>query len=208
MIICCSSKGCACEKGRRKIAAIRRGSSCGVSQWFSGRTKGGALATKLLFADENGRVYEHPHLLALVRGGLPMEAPSPLPEHASLSVLPGRRPLGFDRASGRTEELSEVRLGRRTVRPSAVAAVLPPGWTRTELPAFRKLSIAPLLPQWAYTAAAWDDERGCHVAWALHTDRRTHWDPSTHSTRELPRLVEERLARDKNPLLRQLAKCA
>jgi len=166
------------------------------------------LATKLLFADENGRVYEHPHLLALVRGGLPMEAPSPLPEHASLSVLPGRRPLGLDPVSGRTQELSEVRLGRRTVRPSAVAAVLPPGWTRTELPAFRKLSIAPLLPQWAYTAAAWDDERGCHVAWALHTDRRTHWDPSTHSTRELPRLVEERLANDENPLLRQLAKCA
>ncbi|MGE5047129.1 MAG: radical SAM protein [Deltaproteobacteria bacterium] len=166
------------------------------------------MATKLLFADENGRVYEHPRLLALVRGGLPLDAPAPLPQHASLSVLPGRRPLGLDPESGRPVELSEVRVGRRTVRPRAVAAVLPPGWTRTELPAFRKLSIAPVLPQWAYTAAAWDDERHCHVAWALHTDRRRHWDPAAHSTPDLPQLVEERLARDDNPLLRQLSKCA
>jgi wyosine [tRNA(Phe)-imidazoG37] synthetase (radical SAM superfamily) len=179
-----------------------------ASRRAGGATKGGALATKLLFADEGGRVYEHPHLLALVRGGLPLQVPAPLPRHASLSVLPGRRPLGWDPACGRPLELDEVRLGRRTVRPSAVAAVLPPGWTRTELPAFRKLSIAPLLPQWAYTAAAWDDERQCHVAWALHTDKRRHWDPATHSTPDLPRLVQERLARDDDPLLQQLSRCA
>ena len=163
---------------------------------------------KLLFADEAGRVYEHPELLALVHGGLPLEAPTPLPQHASLSVLPGRRPLGFDPASGKAVELSEVRVGRKLVKPSAAAAVLPPGWTRTELPAFRKLAIAPVLPQWAYTAAAWDEQRGVHVAWALHTDKRRHWDPATHSTKELPRLVQERLARDDNPLLRQLSTCA
>ena len=163
---------------------------------------------KLLFADERGRVYEHPELLAAVRGGLPLEAPRSLPVHATLAALPGRRPLGVDPARGEMVELSEVRIGRRTVRPSAVAAVLPPGWTRTELPAFRKLAVAPLLPQWAYTAAAWDEGSGRHVAWALHTDRRTHWDPATHSTPELPALVEARLARDDNPLLRQLARCA
>lgn len=163
---------------------------------------------KLLFADEKGQVFEHPELVALVRGGVPLEAPAPLPGHASLSVLPGRRPVGFDPATGRAVELSEVRVGRRTLKPNAVAAVLPPGWTRTELPAFRKLAIAPLLPQWAYTAAAWDDERQCHVAWALHTDRRTHWDPATHSTPDLSGLIQERLAGDDNPLLRQLAKCA
>jgi len=163
---------------------------------------------KLLFADSTGRVYEHPQLLALVRGGVPLEEPAPLPAHATLAALPGRRPVGFDPATGRTIELSEVRIGRRTVRPSAVAAVLPPGWTRSELLAFRRLPIAPVLPQWAYTAAAWDDRRGCHVAWALHTDRRRHWDPATHSTPDLPGRIEQRLAADDNPLLHQLAKCA
>jgi molybdenum cofactor biosynthesis enzyme MoaA len=160
---------------------------------------------KLLFADESGRVYEHPELRALVREGA--DAPSPLPAHATLASLPGRRPLGVDSA-GAVVELREVRLGRRVVKPLAVAAVLPPGWTRSELPAFRKSAIAPILPQWAYTAAAWDSGAQRHVAWAVQTDRRTHWDPATHSTPELADLVQERLARDENPLLKQLAKCA
>jgi pyruvate-formate lyase-activating enzyme len=167
---------------------------------------------KLLFADEMGNVFEHPELLALVRdklsAALPAEPGRPLPEHASLAVLPGRRPLGFDPSQGRIVELSEIKLGRKVIRPSAVAAVLPPGFTRSELPAFRKLAIAPILPQWAYTAAAWDDELQCHVAWAMHTDKRTHWDPATHSTPDLPGLVKARLERDGNPLLKQLAKCA
>ena len=147
-------------------------------------------------------------LLALARDGRPLEEPAPVPPHSTLAALPGRRPVGLDPSSGRVIELSEVRIGRRVVRPSAVAAVLPPGWTRTELPAFRKSALAPVLPQWAYTAAAWDDRRGCHVAWALHTDRRRHWDPATHSTPDLPGRIEARLAADDNPLLRQLAKCA
>jgi pyruvate-formate lyase-activating enzyme len=163
---------------------------------------------KLLFADESGQVYEHPELLALAREGLPLDRPVPVPAHATLAALPGRRPLGFDPSSGRVVELGDVRIGRRTVRPRAVAAVLPPGWTRSELPAFRKMAIAPVLPQWAYTAAAFDDERQCHVAWALHTDQRRHWDPATHSTPDLPARIQERLANDGNPLLRQLAKCA
>jgi pyruvate-formate lyase-activating enzyme len=163
---------------------------------------------KLLFADDTGRVYEHPELLALVRGGVAPGSPAPLPAHATLAALPGRRPLGLDPSSGRIVELSQARIGRRTVRPSAVAAVLPPGWTRCELPAFRKMAIAPVLPQWAYTAAAWDDEQGRQVAWALHTDKRSHWDPAAHSTPDLPGRVQARLARDDNPLLRQLAKCA
>jgi pyruvate-formate lyase-activating enzyme len=163
---------------------------------------------KLLFADDSGKVYEHPELRALVHGGAPLDAPVPLPAHATLASLPGRRPLGLDLSTGAAVELTEVRIGRRTLRPCAVAAVLPPGWTRTELPAFRRSAIAPVLPQWAYTAAAWDDRQQRHVVWALHTDRRGHWDPATHSTAELPALVRERLARDDNPLLRQLARCA
>jgi molybdenum cofactor biosynthesis enzyme MoaA len=151
---------------------------------------------KLLFADETGRVYEHPELRPLLWEGA--DAPLPLPEHATLAMLPGRRPIGVDR-SGKTVELRGA---------TAVAAVLPPGWTRSELPAFRKTALAPLLPQWAYTAAAWDSQRQCHVAWAVHTDQRTHWDPATHSTPDLPGLVQARLASDENPLLRQLAKCA
>jgi pyruvate-formate lyase-activating enzyme len=160
---------------------------------------------KLLFADETGRVFEHPELRPLLWEGA--DLPVPIPAHTTLAALPGRRPLGVD-ASGDVVELREVRLGRRLVKPNAVAAVLPPGWTRSELPAFRKSAVTPLLPQWAYTAAAWDSRSNCHVVWALHTDRRAHWDPAAHSTPDLPGLVQRRLAREENPLLRQLAKCA
>ena len=166
---------------------------------------------RLLFADESGRVYEHPELLALVRepagAALPRDAPVELPPHAHLASLPGRRPLGLDPRSGSVVELREMNIGRRMAKVSAVGAVLPPGWTRLSLPAYRTSPVAPVLPQWAYTAAAWDNDRG-HVAYALHTDRRTHWDPATHSTEELPGLVSNRLRRDDNPLLRQLARCA
>lgn len=173
------------------------------------------MAAHLLFADDQGRVYDHPTLLAAVRdAGAPRQAaladdaPRALPAHAQLAALPGRKPVGFDPSTGEMVELSEVKLGRRSTRVAAVAAVLPPGWTRTRLPAYRKSAVAPLLPQWAYTAAAWDPARG-HVAWALHTDRRGHWDPATHSTFDLPRLVRERLASaGENPLLQQLARCA
>jgi pyruvate-formate lyase-activating enzyme len=86
--------------------------------------------------------------------------------------------------------------------------VLPPGWTRLAIPAFRALPVAPVLPQWAYAMAAWDDDLG-RVAFAARTDRRSHWDPETHSTPELPSLVESTLAaHPENPLYRQLARCA
>lgn len=156
-------------------------------------------------------MYEHPELLALVREpsglALPRDPSVELPGHARLASLPGRSPVGLDPRTGATVAVREMKIGRRTARVSAVGAVLPPGWTRLSLPAYRSSALAPVLPQWAYTAAAWDDRRG-HVAYALHTDRRKHWDPATHSTPDLPDLVRERLDHDDNPLLRQLARCA
>jgi pyruvate-formate lyase-activating enzyme len=174
------------------------------------------MQPKLLFADEQGRVYEHPTLLALALddaapecASLPRGYARPLPAFAQLASLPGRRPVGLDPDTGRATELDRVQVGRKTVRPWAVGAVLPPGWTRTALPAYRKGALAPVLPQWAYTCAGWDEEQGGHVAYALHTDRRGHWDPADHSTPELSALVEQRLRREPdNPLLRQLARCA
>jgi pyruvate-formate lyase-activating enzyme len=170
------------------------------------------MSQRLLFADHQGRVFEHPELLALAlapRGpSLPLDPPVPLPAHAQLAMLPGRRPLGLHPTSGAIVELAEVNVGKRALRPLAVGVVLPPGWTRLAIPAYRRLPVSPLLPQWAYTMAAWDDRLG-HVAYAWRTDRRAHWDPGTHSTPDLPARVEATLAaHPENPLYRQLARCA
>ena len=168
----------------------------------------------LLFADDRGRVFDHPGLLAAVRTGddvvRPEERPVPLPDGATLTMLPGRRPVGVDPATGALVVLREARVGRRAIVPHAVGATLPPGFTRTFLPAAARptlptVAAVPTLPQWAYTAAAFD---GGPVAWALHTDRRRHWSPRVHSTPDLPRLVERTLAGSENPIYRQLARCA
>ncbi len=165
---------------------------------------------KLLFANSQGTVMEHPHLLATVRSGEDVLPPQPgaipLPRHAKLVQLPGRRPLGIDPTTGRLELVSEVTVRGRAFKPSAVGALLPPGYTRTFLPGEAK-DGGPLLPQWAYTAAAWSAQGP--VTWALHTDRRTHWDPSLFSTPELATRVRAHLARfAENKVLLQLRTCA
>ncbi|MBS2024711.1 MAG: radical SAM protein [Deltaproteobacteria bacterium] len=171
-------------------------------------------APRLLFADPSGQVYDHPELLALVLdpsapagAGLARDGHVPLPRNASLSVLPGRKPVGLDPRTGEVVELSEVKLGKRSIKPIAVACVLPPGWTRFALPAFKARAVAPLLPQWAYCAVGFSEKDG-HVAWAAHTDRRTHWQPEDRTPDLLRPFVEARLAQDDNPLLKQLARCA
>jgi pyruvate-formate lyase-activating enzyme len=169
---------------------------------------------RLLFADDKGVVYDHPTLRAAGRSGddllAPRDRPVRLPEGATLAMLPGRRPVGIDPETGALEVLHEVRVGRRRIVPNAVGATLPPGFTRTLLPAFHRPPLAvaatPILPQWAYTAAAWSDEGP--VAWALHTDRRSHWSVGGHSTADLPERVNALLAESPNPIYRQLARCA
>jgi pyruvate-formate lyase-activating enzyme len=157
----------------------------------------------------DGSLVDHPTLLAAGRSGddiavMPVGS-LPMPAGATVSRLPGQRPVGIDPTSGEPVVLREVEIKGRRFRPDAVAAVLPPGYTRTLLPASHRTPLAPLLPQWAYTGVAWDEEAGL-VAQALHTDPRSHWDPETHSTQELPALVEAR--RQESELLRQLATCA
>jgi pyruvate-formate lyase-activating enzyme len=170
---------------------------------------------KLLFADDQGVVYDHPGLLAAVRSGddqlTTQDRPIPLPEGAALCMLPGRRPVGVDPRTAEPVVLHEVMVGRRTIRPHAVGATLPPGFTRTWLPSVARLEpptapAGPILPQWAYTAAG-QGESG-PVVWAVRTDRRRHWSAADHSTSDLPRLVESRLACTSNPIYRQLARCA
>jgi pyruvate-formate lyase-activating enzyme len=169
------------------------------------------MAMRLLLGDEAGHVFEHGSLLSAIAWGdewRPATAPfAPIPPGASLAVLPGWQPVGWDAGGRRFVVVDEVRIGRRTVRPRAVGAVLPPGWTRAALPAGKRSLLAPTLPQWAYTAAAFSG-RGFVVA-ALRTETRRHWAPARFTTPELPGLVRAARARSPdNRVLRQLEICA
>ncbi len=167
-------------------------------------------AYKLLFADPKGKVLEHPYLLATVRSGeevlLPQDRPIALPEAGRLAHLPGRLPVGVHPETGELELVREMKVGGKTFVPHAVGALLPPGYTRTYLPGEVKAD-GPILPQWAYTAAAWGE--GGPVAWALHTDKRSHWEPKSYSTPELKKKVDGHLAAfPDNRVLKQLKTCA
>lgn len=172
------------------------------------------MTLRLLVADEKGTVFEHPELLAAVRSGDQViaasevvEKPVALPAFGKLAFLPDRFPIGIDPKSGEPVLVREVKFGRKTVKAHAVGALLPPGWTRTLLPAEVAPEGASPLPQWAYTAAAW--KGAGPVVWGMHTDRRTHWDPTRYSTPELKQLVEARIAAEpENRVLRQLKTCA
>jgi molybdenum cofactor biosynthesis enzyme MoaA len=165
---------------------------------------------RLLVADQKGTVYEHPTLLATVRSdetvSLAQGRPIAIPQGATLAHLPGRLPVGYNPKTGELELVSSFQVGKRRFSPHAVGAVLPPGFTRTHLPGEAK-HFGPVLPQWAYTAAAWS-ERG-PVVWAIHTDRRKHWTPERFSTPEVKRRVKALTARyPDNQVYRQLTTCA
>ena len=108
----------------------------------------------VLYADEEGQVFEDESLLACGRTGLyaePVPTPDwiPLPEGGSLYNLPGRRPLGIDVDTGevRTSDLGW-----------AVAAFIPPAYTGLYLSAFVNEPEAPTLPLFCYTAVGWADD--------------------------------------------------
>ena len=114
--------------------------------------------------------------------------------------------MGLRPDDGTLELVDHFSVQGKSFVPHAVGAILPPGYTRTFLPGEVKAD-GPVLPQWAYAAAAWHGEGA--VTWAVHTDRRRHWDPSRFSTVGLKGAVQKHLARfPENRVLKQLTTCA
>lgn len=170
-----------------------------------------APGPKLLLAQPDGTVVEHPYLLATLRSGdsllPPEDKPIPLPGDGRLVHLPGRLPVGLNPETGDFELVREFKVGKRKFVPNAVGAFMPPGYTRTFMPGEVKSDSGPVLPQWAYTAAAWG--KNGPVVWAVHTDKRSHWNPERYSTPELPQLVDAHMAKfPGNRVLKQLKTCA
>lgn len=159
---------------------------------------------KVVYATAQGEMAFDPELTAVGADGeeyweLTAADLIPLPAGATLFSLPGRLPLGLS-AQGEMETIAEKGF-------TAVAAILPQGYTRLFLPAYEWTPAAPRLPLFGYTAVAFKDEK-LWVA-ACRTDDPEKWDPRFYNTPELSELVREKLARyPSNRILRQLARCA
>ncbi len=155
----------------------------------------------LLYSTPSGDILEEPRLQALAFGGrvLQEEDLMPLPDGATLSMMPERLAVG------------QKRSGSRQVLPAsrgwAVAALLPIGYTRTFLPAYEKLEGTEPLPFFGYSAVA--SLRGKLYVAALKTDEPAKWHPRAFNRAKLERLVRKRQEEyPENRVIQQHAHCA
>ena len=154
-----------------------------------------------LYADENGEIFFAAGMGGVARLGdeivpLTEDMLIPLPDSADLMFLPERSAVGLDKK------------GNLTVLPGrAVSAILPAGYTRLLLPAFKKQKGAKMLPLFGYTAVVL--RKGTFYAAALYTDKNDKWDPMKYNTRALKRHVRDLKKRfPDNRLVAHLANCS
>jgi wyosine [tRNA(Phe)-imidazoG37] synthetase (radical SAM superfamily) len=163
----------------------------------------------LAYADLEGRLIEEEGLGALARSGWEIGGPGdggpfeatwiPLPEGATVTALPGRLALSRE-AGGDVIRLSPD-------AGWAVGAVLPPGFTRTLLPAYEEEEDTEVLPIFGYAALAF--RKGKPVVAALRTDPLDWWQPRNFRGRDIETAIEAAAADlAGNRLVGHLTRCA
>ncbi len=166
----------------------------------------------MLFADELGRIYEHPYFrMAGFFGRRPAPIAKgdliPMPEFSKLFYLPGCAPLGLDPETGEYGVVSESLVDGKRVRCSAVAAFPEPGLVRSHLPAADYRHQEMTLPLWGYTAVGF--KRGRYRIAAFRIESNFRWDPRNFDDRELmPAIRRYQKKQAGGPLLEHLIGCA
>ena len=129
---------------------------------------------RMVVAQPDGSVCEHPDLLMICRRGREFALPRPdelmpLPDESELFLLPGRLAVGLDPESGETVALDPA-------DGLAVAAFVSPGHTLTAHPAFLlskdPAKPPPVLPLFAYGAVGFWNERFYIAARRVDEDKR------------------------------------
>ncbi len=156
---------------------------------------------KLVYADRRGRLIEDGELTAVGFNGAQAEVAGAdwveLPAGGDLTLLPGRLPVGWNENDGTLEVIEGA---------TAVAGILPMGYTRCLLPGYEVESETGL-PLFGYTALGSRDGR--LVVAALKTDAELKWNPLYYNTTDLPRLIAAKRTRHPaNRILEQLARCS
>ena len=171
-----------------------------------------APGPRLVVADTEGQILDHPFLGMAGRSGTDV-VPVPsvdllrIPEGSKLFTMPGSHPVAWDPRRQTYRPVPRVQIGGQRFTCNTVAAFLPPGYTRTLLPAGAYSVPQPPLPLWSYTAVGWDGEE--FVASAVRTDPMDHSAARHYDDRELvPRMKRRLKGHQENPILTQLARCA
>lgn len=158
----------------------------------------GRPAPGLAYCDARAQIYFDETQEPLADDGCGARAVTPgeliaAPKGTVTSMLPQRNPL-----------LAGGSAGSRRI---ALAALLPAGYTRLLLPAYRTREGAPTLPLFGYTFACVVDDK-LRVA-AMRTDASEDWTPRYFAEGELDAAIAARLACDpQNRVLAQAALCS
>ncbi|RLB20864.1 MAG: radical SAM protein [Deltaproteobacteria bacterium] len=166
----------------------------------------------MLFADERGRIYDHPYLrMAGYSGGsiapVYQEDLIPLPAYSKLFYIPDCPPIGLDPQTGEYLVVEQLDMGDRTISPFAVAAFLEPGYVRTHLPAADYERKSYLLPLWAYAGVGFKEEQYWVTGFQIEYNPR--WEPRNYDDKELiPAIESFRRDISDGPLVRHLVGCA
>lgn len=166
----------------------------------------------MLYADPEGRIFDHPHYRTVAFSGAsatPLEGHPwvALPEFSKLFYLPGCPPLGCDPVTGRVTVVREIKVRGAHIPCQAVAAFLEPGWVRTLLPAADYKAKSYTLPMWAYTAVGFGG--GAYRVPAFRIEENARWDPRNYDDRDLVQAIARRKKKGRpGPLLAHLENCA
>ncbi len=160
------------------------------------------IRPRLVFADRQGNIYDHPELFMLCRKGADFVLPGPmdlmpLPPGSDVFLLPERKALGLDPQSGKVEALEEF----------PVAGFVSPGHTLTGLCAYAGSHHAAPLPLFAYGALGYAKGRFWICAQQVDPDPRQQFEDIPQGRIEAG--AKAWLQRfPKNRLVRHLAHCA
>lgn len=164
----------------------------------------------MIFARSDGQWFDFPPLEMAAMSGNRLLRPGkldllPLPEGATLTLMPNAAAVGFDQENGEFLQVDENPYKKKAEPVYAVAALLPQGFTRTLLPA--AVCGGEPLPLLGYTAVGL--EKGKLVVAALASDEHRRWHPRHFNREDLSRLVAQRQAEfPGNRLIGQLGRCS
>lgn len=165
----------------------------------------------LVYADQEGRIYDWPHLEMAGRSGHELHRMREgdwvdLPPGSELFVLPGRAPVGYDPKKRTFRTVS--RDPNAPSRPiNGVAAFMAPAHTATHTAAYETRRGAPLLPLFAYTAVGWLDDRLVAAGFRVDPDERQ--DVRHVNPEQIRRNAMKRMRREpRNRLIQHLGRCA
>ncbi len=157
----------------------------------------------LVYADSEGNIYDEPDLLMLVRRGRELSLPRPdeimpLPDASDLFMLPGRKAVGFDPETGRTEVIDNG---------LALAGFASPGHTLSATAAFVRGENPPVLPLFAYGALGYMGGRFWITSMLVDKDQRQNFAGISQS--RIAKGAKSLLRKyPDNRLIRHLAGCA